>query len=702
MENRDEKSDYMNQPYNPQDALLSSIFSDGTGLFRLPAEPEPWGAVTVRLRIQKGAQAEITLLRGFPCERVRMFQYGSDALFDWYEAKLYCRERPIFYSFLIEWQGRYIYFDRTGPRWVDCVPTPDPACSFRVIPGFHVPQWAKGAVQYQILTDRFCNGDTRNDVQNREIYYARGFIRHAPSWKALPENDDYRCVYGGDLPGVLEKLDYLQSLGVQAIYFNPIFVSPSGHKYDTQDYEHVDPHLTLICRDGGRTLKPDEYTNAHAELYIRRTTDPVNLRASDAWFADFCRELHRRGMRIILDGVFNHCGSFNRWMDREGIYRDGQGAYGNERSPYRSYFSFQGQDDYHCWWNIETLPKLYYEQSSALCEAIFRVAEKWVSQPYCIDGWRLDVGADLGQSRMFNHLFWKEFRRRVKAVNPDVLIIAEHYGDPAEWLGGDEWDTVMNYDGFMDPLSFFLTGLEKHSDYRRDDLYQNGEAFFGAIFSAMARMPTPSVYCAMDELDNHDHSRFMTRTNGRPGRLYSVGSAAADQGIHPEVFREAAVIQMTWPGAPTLYYGDEAGLTGWTDPDNRRTYPWGQEDQALIGFYRALSRLREALPVLKLGSIKPLCAGYGYIAYGRFDGSAALAVVCNNTEAPIPLDIPLRDIGIANGTQMELRFMTDEQGFDDKSVPAGTVTEGILRFAAPAHSAAVLVPGRSDHDTVLK
>ena len=209
------------------------------------------------------------------------------------------------------------------------------------------------------------------------------------------------------------------------------------------------------------------------------------------------------------------------------------------------------------------------------------------------------MAADLGLTPEFNHLFWKEFRRRVKAVNPDVLIIAEHYGNPAPWLGGDEWDTVMNYDAFMDPLSFFLTGVEKHSDYRRDDLYQNGMAFFGTIFEAMSHMPTPSVYCAMDELDNHDHSRFMTRTNGRIGRLNTVGGEAADEDIHPEVFREAAVIQMTWPGAPTIYYGDEAGLTGWTDPDNRRTYPWGHEDEALIEFYRALAKLRAGLPVLR-------------------------------------------------------------------------------------------------------
>ncbi|MER2143290.1 MAG: glycoside hydrolase family 13 protein, partial [Eubacteriales bacterium] len=544
-----------------------------------------------------------------------------------------------------------------------------------MIPGFHVPEWAKGAIQYQILPDRFKQGNPHNDVQDREYWYARNYIHHARSWDAIPEADDYRCHYGGDLLGVLEKLDYLQSLGVEVIYFNPIFVSPSPHKYDTQDYDYVDPHLTVIAEDEGDVLAPGDTDNARATLYRNRTTNLKNLEGSNAWFAGFCQEVHRRGMRVILDGVFNHCGSFARWMNREGVYGASEGAYKDVKSPYRSYFNFRDAKDYHCWWDIETLPKLYYERSKQLCDEIFRIAEKWVSTPYSVDGWRLDVAADLGLTPAFNHLFWKEFRRRVKAVNPDVLIIAEHYGNPAPWLGGDEWDTVMNYDAFMDPLSFFLTGVEKHSDYRRDDLYQNGMAFFGTIFDAMSHMPTSSVYSAMDELDNHDHSRFMTRTNGRIGRLQTVGAAAADEDIHPEVFREAAIIQMTWPGAPTLYYGDEAGLTGWTDPDNRRTYPWGHEDTALIGFYRSLARLREALPVLKRGSVKPLCAGYGYIAYARFDADAAVIVTCNNTERPMTLDLPLRDLGIPDATPLTIRMSSNEEGYDTTDVPAGSVSE---------------------------
>ena len=680
----------MNQPRTAREAFIASIFSDETAMFRVPSEPEPWDAVSVRLRLQKGSGARVTLLDDAN-GGARMWPYASDDFFDWYEGKLYCREAPIRYSFLVEWEDVRVHFRKSGPREAEPEPRVDPSDAFSLLPGFHVPEWAKGALQYQIFPDRFCNGNPENDVLDREYFYTGGYACRAARWDALPGAGDFRCFHGGDLEGVRQKLDYLQSLGVEVLYLNPIFVSPSSHGYDTQDYGHVDPHLTVVASDGGGALPEGDANNAHAERYIRRTTSEVNLRASDAWFADFCQELHARGMRIILDGVFNHCGSFGRWMDREGLY-GGVGAFGNPDSAFRDYFRFDDEGKYECWWGVDTLPKLCYEQSEALREDILRVAEKWASPPYYIDGWRLDVAADLGQSREENHRFWKAFRRRVKAVNPELAIIAEHYGDPSEWLGGDEWDTVMNYDAFMEPVSYFLTGMEKHSDQRRDDLYQNGEAFFAAMGAAMARLPLSSLQCAMNELSNHDHSRFLTRTNGVVGRVERQGSAAASQGIRPEVFREAAVIQMTWPGAPTLYYGDEAGLTGWTDPDNRRAYPWGREDAVMLAFHRALARLRASLPMLRTGSVKPLFAGRGRIAYARFDAASWIAVACNNTDRDASLALPLRDIGVPDGTGVTRRFATDVADFDPAAAPVGLVRSGFLRLKLPARAAVVLSP----------
>ena len=174
----------------------------------------------------------------------------------------------------------------------------------------------------------------------------------------------------------------------------------------------------------------------------------------------------------------------------------------------------------------------------------------------------------------------------MKAANPNAIILAEHYGNPEGWLKGDEWDTVMNYDAFMEPLTWFLTGMEKHSDEYREDLLGNSEAFIGAMKTHMRALHMSALQTAMNELSNHDHSRFLTRTNHRVGRISYAGPEAASEGVNPAVMREAVTIQMTWPGAPTVYYGDEAGLCGFTDPDNRRTYPWGREDYQMIDFHR--------------------------------------------------------------------------------------------------------------------
>ena len=259
-----------------------------------------------------------------------------------------------------------------------------------------------------------------------------------------------------------------------------------------------------------------------------------------------------------------------------------KGAYVSKDSPYRDYFHFFDQRDeawpynksYDGWWGHDTLPKLSYEDSPELEQYIMNIGKKWVSPPYNVDGWRLDVAADLGCSNEYNHMFWKRFRKEVKSANPDVLILAEHYGDPVEWLQGDEWDSNDRVFAFMEPLTWFLTGMEKHSDERRTDLWGNPDNFVGTMHHFMASMLTPSLQVAMNQLSNHDHSRFLTRTNHIVGRAHQVGVKAAEEGINHAVMRIAVTVQMTWVGSPTIYYGDEAGLCGFTDPDNRRTYPW--------------------------------------------------------------------------------------------------------------------------------
>lgn len=681
--------------------FLSAIFSDESPLFRTPVEPDPGDTVTIRIRVEKDSVSRVSLVFEPLNAGSVMRKARSDDFFDYYEASIICNRTEIAYRFLIESsEGVEVSYDKCGARILDMNnPSFIPGYAFRFIPGFHVPAWSRGAVQYQIFTDRFRNGDPTNDVTDNEYYYTVGHAKHVKDWDALPNDTDFRCFYGGDIQGIREKLDYLQGLGVQVLYLNPVFVSPSNHKYDTQDYDYIDPHFGVITDDTEHAMEAWEKNNGHAERYIRRVTSMENLEKSNALFADFCEELHARGMKIILDGVFNHCGSFNKWMDHEEIYlgKPGfqPGAFQSPDSPYRSYFHFNDYGSgrtpvYEGWWGYTTLPKLNYEESPELQEEILRIAEKWVSPPFCIDGWRLDVAADLGHSPEFNHQFWKKFRARVKAVNPNALIVAEHYGDPTPWLNGLEWDSVMNYDAFMEPVSWFLTGMEKHSDSCRDDLYQNGGAFFGIMKEKMAWFSWSSLMCAMNELSNHDHSRFLTRTNRMVGRTTTLGPAAAGSGINKGVFREAVTIQMSWPGAPTVYYADEAGQVGWTDPDDRRTYPWGHEDQSLIGLHRDLIHLRGELPVLSSGSLLQLLADYGRIAYARFDEDCRCITAVNNTDSQADLKIFVRDAGAPEDEAYFFRILTGAEGHSAEKKPAGTVKEGYLTLTLPPFSSAIL------------
>ena len=681
--------------------ILSAVFSDESPDYRFPSEPNSGDTVHIRLRVARDSAERVILLFESLTVGTMMVKVKSDDFFDYYEAGVICSETEVIYRFRIDCpDGTKIAYDKSGARADEHnIPDFNPAYAFRFIPGFHVPDWAKGAVQYQIFPDRFCNGDPSNDVVDNEYYYIIGHSKHIADWDAPPTDTDIRSFYGGDLQGILDKLDYLQDLGIEVLYLNPIFVSPSSHKYDCQDYEHIDPHFGVITDDMDHVMQAWEKHNGYAPKYIRRVTSMENLEKSDALFATLCQELHRRGMRIILDGVFNHCGSFNKWMDHEGIYLGKAGfqpgAFQSIHSPYRSYFRFNDSSNgrspmYEGWWGYSTLPKLNYEDSPELCEEIYKIAEKWLSPPYCIDGWRLDGAADLGHSTDFNHKFWQNFRSRVKAVNPDALIVAEHYGDPSAWLNGREWDTIMNYDAFMEPVTWFLTGMEKHSDSYRDDLYQNGSAFFGIMMDKMARFKYPSLVCAMNELSNHDHSRFLTRTNRMIGRITTLGSGAAGAGINKGVFREAVTIQMSWPGAPTVYYADEAGQVGWTDPDNRRTYPWGHEDQSLIDLHRDLIHLRKELPVLRGGSLKPLLAEYGRIAYTRFDRETRCIIAVNNTGGWTDFRLFARDAGALEGEVFYRRILTTQDSHETEPQNAGAVTDGYLAFDLPPFSSVIL------------
>ena len=667
VENQRQALKVMQYVYNTKTALnFGALFADGTDSYRHPAELKVGDSVTLRFRTsQNNVDAVYLIYNG---ERCRMEVETRDGLFDYYSYTISEVTSDIDYYYMVLAGNVVCYYNKLGTQ-----KDLNPDYNFQIMPGFSVPQWARGAVFYQIFVDRFCNGDASNDVLDNEYCYIGESTRRVTDWFKYPDNMDVRSFYGGDLQGVLDKLDYLQGLGVDVIYLNPIFVSPSNHKYDIQDYDYVDPHFGKIVKDGGECLPEGCKDNRQASKYIMRVTDKENLEASNQMFAQLVEEIHKRGMRVILDGVFNHCGSFNKWLDRECIYENQEGyekgAYVDYESPYRSFFKFQDpwqwpyNGTYNGWWGHDTLPKLNYEESEKLYEYIMQIGEKWVSPPYNVDGWRLDVAADLGYTEEFNHRFWRDFRTRVKKAKPDALILAEHYGDPKAWLMGDQWDTVMNYDAFMEPITWFLTGVEKHSDEFRGDLLGNPDAFTGALRHHMSRFNQNSLEVAMNELSNHDHSRFLTRTNRRVGRIHTMGPEAAGENINKGVFREAVVFQMTWPGAPTIYYGDEAGLCGWTDPDNRRGYPWGREDQELIQFHRDIIKVHKESEALMKGSVMFLHGEYKVVSYGRFLPGEAVVVIMNNDYEEHELNIHVRRLGVRDGAVMRTCIQTTESGY---------------------------------------
>lgn len=659
-----------------------ALFSDESRYYQSPFGAKPGDTVTVRFRTLKNNVDAVYFISGSRREEMKL--ESTENGFDYYSIDVAVGLDTIHYYFEIRSGKITCYYNKLGvTRELQGY------YSFGIVPGFSTPDWAKGAVMYQIYVDRFCNGDPTNDVETGEYCYIGEKTKKAESWDKLPEPMDVRCFYGGDLQGVMDKLDYLQDLGVEVIYLNPIFVSPSNHKYDIQDYDYVDPHFGKIVKDEGELLEDWDTENAHASRYICRVTDKENLEASNQLFVELVEEIHRRGMKIILDGVFNHCGSFNKWLDRERIYENQEGyekgAFISPDSPYHTFFQFHNEhawpynEFYDGWWGHDTLPKLNYEDSPKLTDYILRIAKKWVSPPYNVDGWRLDVAADLGHSQGYNHLFWKEFRRVVKEANPEAIVLAEHYGDCRPWLQGDEWDTVMNYDAFMEPVSWFLTGMEKHSDSFRQDLLGNSDSFIDTMRYRTPNFYEQSLEVAMNQLSNHDHSRFLTRTNGRVGRVGHLGSQAAEENVNKAVLREAVVIQMTWPGAPTLYYGDEAGVCGFTDPDNRRSYPWGKEDQDLIQFHREIIAVHKKYEVLKHGSVKFLYKDYNILGYGRFSRDEHIAVVINNRNEKINVEIPVWELGISRirETHMTRVFMTNAISYT--SEPATyPVTAGVL------------------------
>jgi cyclomaltodextrinase len=427
---------------------------------------------------------------------------------------------------------------------------------------FRTPAWVHDAVFYQIFPDRFARSDRVHKPRNLE------------AWDSPPTERGFK---GGDLLGVAERLGYLADLGVTALYFTPVFQSAANHRYHTHDYLQVDP---ILGGDGA----------------LRELLDAA----------------HRRGMRVVLDGVFNHAS--------RGLFQFHHILENGPQSPYTDWFHVYsyplhayGEDSepagYAGWWNLRALPK-FNTGNPEVREFIYRIARRWVE--FGIDGWRLDVPSEIDDDG-----FWREFRNVVKSANPEAYIVGEIWGPAERWLQGDMFDGVMNYGLLRACIEFFIGARGDSS------IWQGGygpvspcdaSQFAAQLEGLLGRYPLAASHAMLNLLDSHDTARFVTIAQG-----------------DTEALRLATLLQMTYPGAPSIYYGDEVGLPGGRDPDNRRSMPWDkrQWDLGLLAHVRNCVELRRAHPALRTGEFKTLYAERMTYAYARYSADEWFMVVLN-------------------------------------------------------------------------
>ncbi|MBD0380093.1 alpha-glycosidase [Paenibacillus sedimenti] len=493
-------------------------------------------------------------------EYIEMKILTRDALFDYWEVTVQPPFRRLRYAFLLQSGKEKLWlteqgFVRKEPKDSTGMfeyPFLNPADIFTP------PAWVKEAIFYQIFPERFANGDRSLDPEGVE------------PWGGKPTPTNF---FGGDLQGVIQNLDHLTELGVNAIYFTPLFEATTNHKYDTRDYLKVDPQFGT-----NETLK------------------------------QLVDECHKRGIRILLDAVFNHCGkTFPPFID---VLEKGAS------SPYADWFHVKewplrvedGIPTYETFAFEPIMPKLNTEHPEVKAY-LLEVAEFWIKE-IGIDGWRLDVANEV------DHRFWRLFRDKVKSANPEAYILGEIWHDSMMWLQGDQFDAVMNYPFTNAVLDFVTNGK------------LDGAGFANAVGSLLASYPQQANEAAFNLLDSHDTPRLLTQCGEDKRRM-----------------KLAALLQFAFPGTPCIYYGDEVGMSGGGDPDCRRCMEWdaSRQDRDLFEFYRRLIALRTSSEALRTGAVRFLHAkpGDARLALERVHGNEHMLILVNADRRSAKLSVKL-------------------------------------------------------------
>ncbi len=603
----------------------SYLFSDQGTMYDSHPEPTAMTPASLLLRTCKG---DIT------GARIKYYD-TADNSFHWVPMHWVSRDPTGRFDY---WRGtvpasgsekhyRFRIDDGSATAWLNAagITSSEPASGdFFIIPGFRTPDWMKDGVMYQIFPDRFYDGDTSNDVTNGQYTYG-GCATERHAWGesvfARASGCNSEVFFGGDLAGVERKLGYIKrTLGADIVYLNPIFMSPTNHKYDTQNYYQVDPAFgtaatlqQLIAAIHGSSNGPPGY--------------------------------------IILDGVFNHSGDSNCWFGKQAygsISCSRPGAYQSRSSPYYGYYTFQSWPSSYSTFamSVPSMPKLDYGASgSAVREQIYgaktSVIQTYLRAPYHIDGWRLDVAQSLDAggkngSDATNHEIMRELHAAVASVNPKAEILGEYWGDPSPWLDdGKEWDGAMNYNGFTRPVSEWLCGEDENG--KRVSI--NGSTLDGLLHASRAGLPVGVQETMTNELGTHDTMRFATRCAGdiRKTRL-------------------GLILEFTYIGTPGIYYGDEYGMQGGADPDDRRTFDWSQANTGnpTVALTHLLVSIRNRYPALRSGSFMTLLTddAHGIYAFGRFDAHHRLAVALNDSNDTRTVTVPAYQLGMTNGSRV--------------------------------------------------
>lgn len=578
----------------------------------------PFGAVSIGIKVRirlwtsERCAAYINLINFYNNQiEIQMNEIGWNSYVNnWvYEAEIDTSNNIglIYYYFRVNYYGRNIIYGNNieSLGGVGQVYFNEPVSyQITIYSKRDVPSWYREGIIYQIFVDRFFNGEDEGKVLNpKKNTFIYGNWDDSPMYiKDMSGNIVRWDFYGGNLLGVKKKLEYIKSLGVSVIYFNPIFDSPSCHKYDTGDYEKID-----------------------------------SMFGDEQIFKDLCSEAENLGIRIILDGVFSHTGSDSKYFNKFGNY-DSLGAYQSLQSPYYRWYRFNDYPKlYETWWGFSNMPNVD-ELNPSYLDYIIRgensVIEKWLKLG--AGGWRLDVADELPDE------FIKILRKKLKEVKKDGVLIGEVWEDASnkvsynrkrEYLFGNELDSVTNY-----PLRQIILDLVRN--------YIGNKYFIRRYLSLKENYPKEYFYSTMNMLGNHDTERVLTMLNNNLNLL-----------------KEAVIIQMTLPGVPLIYYGDEAGLTGGKDPSNRKSYPWGKENKDILEFYKKVASIRATEEVLKNGEIEFLEFNNGILGFERTLNKDRIIVIVNTLEKEDNITIDNID-----GKVINLLDKTKEYQIKDRTV----------------------------------